>query len=76
MESALYAYMAKERDKALRREFGAQVTDKNLLQEECARLKARVEEVEHNEGDTRVYGQTSSEPGQGEQFQACPGESG
>lgn len=46
MESALCAYMAKERNKTLRREFGAQEMDKNLLQEECSRLKARVEEVE------------------------------
>lgn len=46
METALYAYMAKERDKALRREFGAQETNKNHLQEECSMLKARVTEVE------------------------------
>lgn len=40
MENALCVYMAKERNKALRREFEAQETDKNLLQEECTRLKA------------------------------------
>lgn len=39
--------MAKKRDKALRREFGTQETDKNLLQEKCARLKARIEELKN-----------------------------
>lgn len=43
MENALYAYM----DKAWRCEFGAQETDRNLLQEEYLSLKARVEEVEN-----------------------------
>lgn len=38
--------MAKERNKALRWKFRAQETDKGLLQEECSRLKARVNEVE------------------------------
>lgn len=45
MESVLYAYMAKERNKNLRREFGVQEMDKNLLQEECSWLKARIEKV-------------------------------
>lgn len=40
MESALSAYMAKEQNKALRREFEAQEMDKNLIQKECSRLKA------------------------------------
>lgn len=46
MESVLCAHMAKDQNKALRREHGAQETDKGLLQEECLRLKARVDEVE------------------------------
>lgn len=52
MESALCAYLAKERNKALRREFSAQEIDKNLLQEECTRLKARVSEVENTMKET------------------------
>lgn len=40
MEGALCAYMAKEQNKALRREFEAQEMDKNLIQKECSRLKA------------------------------------
>lgn len=46
MEGAIYAYMAKEYNKALRRELGVQETDTNLLREECSRLKTRVDEVE------------------------------
>lgn len=46
MESALCAYIAKEQDKALRRDFGAQEIDRNLLQEECSRMKTQMEEVE------------------------------
>lgn len=46
MDSALCAYIAKERDKALRRDFGVQEIDRNLLQEECSRMKTQVEEVE------------------------------
>lgn len=42
MEHALSAYLTKECNKGLGREFGAQETDKNLQQEESARLKARV----------------------------------
>lgn len=30
----------------MRREFGAQVMDKNLLQEDCSRLKAQIDVVE------------------------------
>lgn len=47
MENALSAYLAKEQNKVLRREFGAQETDKNLLQDECSRLKARVTKIEN-----------------------------
>lgn len=46
LQSALYAYMAKERNKVLRWEFGAQEMDKRLLAEECSRLKTRVVKVE------------------------------
>lgn len=46
MESVLCAYMAKEHNKALRREFGAKEMDKNLLQKECLRLKTQVDKVE------------------------------
>lgn len=42
----VYAYLAKEWSKDLRREFGAQEMDKNLLHEECSQLKARVTEME------------------------------
>lgn len=55
MESALCAYMAKEWDKALRREFGAQETDKNLLQEKCLKLKGQVEEVENTMRETLKF---------------------
>lgn len=47
MESALCAYLAKEQNKALRREFGAQETNRNLHQAKCSRLKARFTEVEN-----------------------------
>lgn len=47
MESALCTYLAKERNKVLRRGFRAQETYKNLLQEECVRLKAQVSEVKN-----------------------------
>lgn len=46
MESFLCVYMAKERNKALRREFGAHEIDQGLLQQACLRLKAQVDEVE------------------------------
>lgn len=55
MESALYPYMAKERNKTLRQEFEAQEKNKNLLQEECLRLKARVEEVETTVKETLEF---------------------
>lgn len=55
MESALYAYMAKDHNKALRREFEAQQMDTNLLQEECSRLKAWVEEKENTMKETLEY---------------------
>lgn len=47
MEITLCAYMAKKRNKSLRRDFKAEETDKSLLQEECSRLKARVKKVEN-----------------------------
>lgn len=46
MESVLRAYIAKERDKALRRKFGAQEANRNFLREKYSRLKTRVEEVD------------------------------
>lgn len=46
MESVLYTYMVQEQNKALMREFGAQETNKGLLQKECSRLKAQIEEAE------------------------------
>lgn len=46
LQSVLCTYMAKERNKVLRQEFGAQETDRRLLVEECLRLKTRVDEVE------------------------------
>lgn len=47
MENAMSAYLAKEQNKVLRREFGAQEIDKNLLQDECLRLKAQVTKIEN-----------------------------
>lgn len=52
MKSVLCTYLAKERNKALRREFGAQKIDKNLLQKEYLRLKARITEVENTMNET------------------------
>lgn len=46
LESALYAYMAKERNKFLKWEFGAQEIDRRLLAEEYSRLKTQVDEME------------------------------
>lgn len=46
IESALYAYMVKKYNKALRQEYRVQETDKTLLREECSMLKARVNKVE------------------------------
>lgn len=46
LEGALCTYVAKERYKALRREFGANYTDRRLLAKECSRLNARVTKVE------------------------------
>lgn len=46
LKGALCTYMAKERFKALRREFGVNKTDRGLLAGECPRLKARVVAVE------------------------------
>lgn len=45
LEGDLCTYVAKEYPKALRREFGANKTDRKLLDEECSTLKARVNEV-------------------------------
>lgn len=52
MESALCAYLAKKRNKALKREFGAHEMDINHLQEKCTKLKARVTEVENTMKET------------------------
>lgn len=52
MESALCKYLAKERNKALRRELEAWEIDKNLLQEECLWLKARIMKVENTMKET------------------------
>lgn len=51
-KSALCAYIAKERNKGLRIEYGAQEIDKNLLQEKCSRLKAWVAEMENTMKET------------------------
>lgn len=47
MEYVLSIYLAKEHDKGLRREFGAQEGERNLMQKDCHRLKARITEVEN-----------------------------
>lgn len=47
IEHILFAYLAKERNKGLRREFRTQEGERNLLQEDCQRLKAHVFEVEN-----------------------------
>lgn len=52
MECALSAYLANERDKGLRREFGEQETNKNFLQEECLRLKARASKIKNTMKET------------------------
>lgn len=51
IESALCIYLAKEQNKALRKEFGVQETNRNLLQE-CLRLKAHVMKVENTMKET------------------------
>lgn len=55
MESALCAYLAKKRNKALKREFGAHGMDINHLQEKCTKLKARVTEVENTMKETLEF---------------------
>lgn len=55
MESALCAYLAKKRNKALKREFGAHEMDINHLQEKCTKLKARVTEVENTMKETLEF---------------------
>lgn len=45
LQSVLCTYMAKERNKVLRQEFGAQETNKKLLAKEYSRLKIWVDEV-------------------------------
>lgn len=48
----LCAYMIKEWDKILRRPFGAHEMNKNLLQEQCSKLKAWITKVESTMKET------------------------
>lgn len=52
IECIMSAYLAKECDKGLKREFGAHEVDRNLMQEDYTRLKARVTKVENTMKET------------------------